>query len=65
MTKPTKNLTIRLSEQEMAILERYCQIHFRTKSDVLRELIRSLSNYEYNELSLFNKISLQNLNKST
>jgi predicted DNA-binding protein len=38
-----KRLDFRLEEFELQILEEYCKSVGRTKSDVLRELIRSLS----------------------
>jgi predicted DNA-binding protein len=37
-----KRLDFRLEEFEMEILENYCSLVGRTKSDVLRELIRGL-----------------------
>lgn len=37
------HLSIRLPETEMKVLEQYCQIAQRTKTDVIREFIRSLS----------------------
>ncbi len=37
-----KRLDFRLEEFELEILEDYCQAVGRTKSDVLRELIRNL-----------------------
>ena len=37
-----KRLDFRLEEYEVEILEDYCKAVGRTKSDVLRELIRSL-----------------------
>lgn len=38
-----KQLNIRVPGHEMEILEAYCQQTSRTKTDVLRELIRNLS----------------------
>ena len=38
-----KRLDFRLEEYELEILEDYCNATGRTKSDVLRELIRNLS----------------------
>ncbi|MBD0264790.1 MAG: ribbon-helix-helix protein, CopG family [Tolypothrix sp. Co-bin9] len=38
-----KRLDFRLEEFELEILEEYCKSAGRTKSDVLRELIRGLS----------------------
>jgi predicted DNA-binding protein len=38
-----KQLNIRIPGKEMDILETYCKQTSRTKTDVLRELIRSLS----------------------
>ena len=38
-----KQLHVRIAEQEMKILERYAKKTKRTKSDIIRELIRSLS----------------------
>lgn len=37
-----KNLNIRVSEKEWEVLKRYCQKEQRSKTDVLREFIRSL-----------------------
>ncbi|KAB8331066.1 ribbon-helix-helix protein, CopG family [Scytonema tolypothrichoides VB-61278] len=37
-----KSVFFRLTEEELAHLEEYCQAVGRTKSDVLRELIRKL-----------------------
>jgi predicted DNA-binding protein len=37
-----KRLDFRLEEFELEILEEYCKAFGRTKSDVLRELIRNL-----------------------
>ncbi|NEP12742.1 MAG: CopG family transcriptional regulator [Symploca sp. SIO2C1] len=37
-----KRLDFRLEEFELRILEEYCAAVGRTKSDVLRELVRSL-----------------------
>jgi predicted DNA-binding protein len=37
-----KRLDFRLEESELEILETYCKAVGRTKSDVLREMIRSL-----------------------
>ncbi|BAZ26062.1 CopG domain protein DNA-binding domain protein [Kalymmatonema gypsitolerans NIES-4073] len=37
-----KRLDFRIEEFEFEILEEYCQAVGRTKTDVLRELIRSL-----------------------
>jgi flagellar motor switch protein FliG len=45
MTMPRKdaaNLTIQFSQEEKKILEEYCQKMQRTKSDVIREMVRSL-----------------------
>lgn len=36
-------INIRIEEKENAVLEAYCQQTGRTKTDVLREYIRSLS----------------------
>ena len=41
-------ITIKISTLEMACLERFCQVNSRTKSDVVRELIRSLPTYSKN-----------------
>ena len=43
MTKSEKRLDIRLPEDELQILDDYCKTTGRTKTDVLRELIRKLS----------------------
>ncbi|MFQ4144084.1 hypothetical protein [Chlorogloeopsis sp. ULAP02] len=40
--KNKREITIRVSEQEFAILESHCQAVGRTKTDILREFIRSL-----------------------
>jgi predicted DNA-binding protein len=37
-----KRLDFRLEEYELEILEEYCEAVGRTKSDIIRELIRSL-----------------------
>ncbi|PHM07841.1 CopG family transcriptional regulator [Nostoc sp. 'Peltigera malacea cyanobiont' DB3992] len=37
-----KRLDFRIEEFEFQILEEYCELVGRTKTDVLRELIRSL-----------------------
>jgi len=37
-----KSIFFRLTEEELAHLEDYCKVYGRTKSDVLRELIRKL-----------------------
>ncbi|HBL00049.1 MAG TPA: hypothetical protein DD001_23380 [Microcoleaceae bacterium UBA10368] len=42
MSKNVKVLTIRLPEVEMLRLEAYCANSGRTKTDVIREQIRSL-----------------------
>jgi hypothetical protein len=39
-----KRLDFRVEEFELEILEEYCKAVGRTKTDVLRELIRSLKN---------------------
>ncbi|OKH21786.1 molybdenum-pterin-binding domain-containing protein [Chroogloeocystis siderophila 5.2 s.c.1] len=38
-------ITFKVSEMEMSALEAYCQRTERTKTDVLRELIRKLPTY--------------------
>lgn len=38
-------ITFKVSEMEMIALEAYCQRTERTKTDVLRELIRKLPTY--------------------
>ncbi|BAZ47618.1 TOBE domain protein [Nostoc sp. NIES-4103] len=43
--KNAANLTIQLSIEEKIILDKYCDKMQRTKSDVLREMIRSLKIY--------------------
>ncbi|WP_442941097.1 ribbon-helix-helix protein, CopG family [Nostoc sp.] len=48
MTMPRKNaanLTIQFSLDEKIILEEYCEKMQRTKSDVIREMVRSLKKY--------------------
>ncbi|MBW4684817.1 MAG: ribbon-helix-helix protein, CopG family [Komarekiella atlantica HA4396-MV6] len=42
MIKADKRLDFRLPEQELKILEAYCSATHRSKTDVLRELIRGL-----------------------
>ncbi|MDA0211251.1 MULTISPECIES: ribbon-helix-helix protein, CopG family [unclassified Desertifilum] len=37
-----KSIFFRLTEEEFELIEAYCQQSERTKSDVLRELIRNL-----------------------
>ncbi|MBR8826682.1 MAG: ribbon-helix-helix protein, CopG family [Gomphosphaeria aponina SAG 52.96 = DSM 107014] len=41
-----KQLNLRLPESEMEILKRYAKKVGRTKTDIVRELIRSLKNLE-------------------
>lgn len=41
--KDERKVTIRIPQAELDILEAYCEQTSRTKSDVLRELIRKLS----------------------
>ncbi|HAX74500.1 MAG TPA: CopG family transcriptional regulator [Cyanobacteria bacterium UBA11372] len=41
-----KQIFFRLSEEEYQKLEAYCKKYRRTKSDVLRELIRNLETYK-------------------
>jgi hypothetical protein len=41
--KNKREITIRVTEQEFAMLESHCQAVGRTKTDVLREFIRSLA----------------------
>jgi hypothetical protein len=36
-------INVRIEEKESALLEAYCKLHGRTKTDVIREYIRSLS----------------------
>ncbi|MEH1827204.1 ribbon-helix-helix protein, CopG family (plasmid) [Nostoc sp. C052] len=43
--KNAANLTIQLSLEEKIILEEYCDKMQRTKSDVIREMVRSLKKY--------------------
>ncbi|MBG1264607.1 CopG family transcriptional regulator [Nostoc sp. BAE] len=43
--KNAANLTIQFSQEEKIILEEYCQKMQRTKSDVIREIVRSLTKY--------------------
>lgn len=38
-----KNLNVRVSNEEWEILKRFCEKKRRTKTDVLREFIRSLA----------------------
>jgi hypothetical protein len=39
---PKNQLNLRISEEELKILEQYCDQEQRSKSEVVRELIRSL-----------------------
>jgi len=39
---PTKQLNLRVPDIELQLLERYCKGRKRTKTDVIREFIRSL-----------------------
>jgi Ribbon-helix-helix protein, copG family len=39
---PKNQLNLRISEEELEILEKYCEQEQRAKSEVVRELIRSL-----------------------
>ncbi|QCS50045.1 CopG family transcriptional regulator [Picosynechococcus sp. PCC 11901] len=41
----TKNLNVRISDREWQLLEQYCKKHQRSKTDVIREFIRSLSSH--------------------
>ncbi|WP_460204679.1 ribbon-helix-helix protein, CopG family [Scytonema sp. NUACC21] len=43
--KNAANLTIQFSQEEKRILEEYCKKVQRTKSDVIREMVRSLKRY--------------------
>jgi hypothetical protein len=43
-----REITIRVSEQEFAMLETHCQAVGRTKTDILREFIRSLGKFAQN-----------------
>jgi flagellar motor switch protein FliG len=43
--KNAANLTIQFSQEEKRILEDYCEKMQRTKSDVIREMVRSLTRY--------------------
>ena len=38
-----KSVYFRLNDEEFAKLEQFCSVNERTKSDVLRELVRSLN----------------------
>jgi predicted DNA-binding protein len=42
MSDNSKRVDIRIPEVEFQLLEGYCKLTGRTKTDVLRELIRSL-----------------------
>lgn len=44
-TKKKQWITFKVSDLEMVALESYCQQTQRTKTDVLRELIRNLPTY--------------------
>lgn len=41
--KNKREITIRVTEQEFAMLESHCEAVGRTKTDILREFIRSLA----------------------
>lgn len=41
--KATKRVEIRVSERELATIDRYCTETSRTRADVLREFIRTLA----------------------
>lgn len=41
--KDERKLTIRIPQNELDLLEAYCEQTSRTKTDALRELIRGLS----------------------
>ena len=41
--KATKRVEIRVSERELATIDRYCNETSRTRADVLREFIRTLA----------------------
>lgn len=43
--KPKQWITFKVSEQEMSALETYCKQTQRTKTDVLRGLLRELPTY--------------------
>ncbi|AUB35371.1 Molybdopterin-binding protein [Nostoc flagelliforme CCNUN1] len=43
--KNAANLTIQFSLEEKIILEEYCEKMQRTKSDVIREMVRKLKKY--------------------
>lgn len=42
MTSPNSSLTIRITEEEKAILKAYCKQTTRQQSEVIREFVRSL-----------------------
>lgn len=42
MSRKKKDLSMRITPEEMTHLEQYCEYVGRTKTDVVRELIRSL-----------------------
>ena len=41
--KDERKVTVRIPQQELDLLEAYCEQVSRTKSDVLRDFIRTLS----------------------
>jgi hypothetical protein len=43
MTSPNSSLTIRITEEEKAMLKIYCKQTTRQQSEVIREFIRSLA----------------------
>ncbi|BAZ14858.1 hypothetical protein NIES4071_67280 [Calothrix sp. NIES-4071] len=42
MASPNSSLTIRITEEEKAILKAYCRQTTRQQSEVIREFVRSL-----------------------
>lgn len=44
MVEKTKQISLRLPEEEVQILEKYCDKTKRTKTDVIRSFIRRLKN---------------------
>jgi predicted DNA-binding protein len=45
-----REITIRVTEQEFSMLENHCQAVGRTKTDILREYIRTLENSATNKV---------------
>lgn len=60
MVKNLKKMTFNLSSQEVEHLEAYCEYVARSKTDVLRELIRSLPDVRKTNQSDNTKLDIVN-----